>query len=329
MPHVLVAGPIHQYGIERLRAAANITFDVVDAQSLDSHISLLARADALLLRAQPMPAPLIARASRLKIISRHGVGYDSVDVAALNERAIALAVVGDVNSRAVAEHTLMLLLATAKRVRIYDRAIREGNWQVRDSRQAVDLDAKVLLVIGFGRIGRLVAELATAFRMRVLVHDPLIDSSVILEAGATPASDLTAALAQADCVSLHVPRSNETAMIGATELALMKPTALLINTARGGLVDEDALDIALRSGRLGGAGLDVLDTEPPRHDHPLLTNERVLVTPHAASLTEECAMRMSLTAAQNILDFFAGQLDPSLVVNRTHVSSPSADAIGA
>lgn len=329
MTHVLVAGAIHHSGIARLRAASDITLDVVDAASLESHVALLEQADAVLLRAQPMPARVITRAPRLRMVSRHGVGYDSIDLAALNDRGIALAVVGDVNSRSVAEHTVMLMLALAKRVRAYDKATREGNWQFRDSRQAVDLDAKTLLVIGFGRIGRLVAALAAAFQMRIVVHDPFVDSSVVRDAGAIPAPDLGAALEQADFVSLHVPRTTGTTTLGATELARMKPSALLINAARGGLVDENALDLALRAGRLAGAGLDVLDAEPPRRDHPLLTNERVLITPHAAALTEECSMRMSLAAAQNILDYFAGTLDPALVVNQDQISSTSRTSVRA
>lgn len=329
MVHVLVAGHIHHAGIERLRAASDVTLEVVEAISVESYAPLIERADAVLIRTQPMPEEVIARASRLRIVSRHGVGYDSIDLEALNDRGIALAVVGDVNSRSVAEHTVMLMLAVAKHVRAYDRASRDGHWQFRDSREAVDLEGKTLLLIGFGRIGRVVAELACAFRMRILVHDPFVDDSLIRDAGATSVPNIGAALEQADIVSLHVPRATDAPLLGAAQLARMKPSALLINTARGGLVDEDALDRALRAGRLGGAGLDVLVSEPPRHDHPLLTNERVLITPHAAGLTEECAMRMSVAAAENILDYFGGTLDPGLVVNRDHVSLVSATPLRA
>jgi D-3-phosphoglycerate dehydrogenase len=320
VPHVLVAGRIHQAGIERLRAAPGVTLDLVDEVSVESYAPLIERADAVLIRTQPMPARVIARAARLRVVSRHGVGYDAVDVTALNHRKIPLAVVGDVNSRSVAEQTFMLMLALAKRVRAYDQATRDGNWQFRDSREAVDLAGKTLLLIGFGRIGRIVAGLATAFQMRITVNDAFVDPSVIRDAGAVPAADLGSALEQADIVSVHIPRATGTPLLGAPELARMKPSSMVINTARGGLIDEDALDAALRAGRLGGAGLDVLDIEPPQPDHPLLSNERVLITPHAAGLTEECAMRTSTAAAQNILDYFAGTLDPALVVNRDHVS---------
>ena len=320
MPHVLVAGRIHQAGIERLRAAPGVTLDLVDEVSVESYAPLIERADAVLIRTQPMPARVIGRAPRLRIVSRHGVGYDAVDVTALNRRNIPLAVVGDVNSLSVAEHTMMFMLALAKRVRAYDQATRDGKWQFRDSREAVDLAGKTLLLIGFGRIGRIVAGLAVAFQMRVTVHDAFVDPTVIRDAGAVPAADLGTALEQADIVSVHIPRATGTPLLGARELARMKPSSMVINTARGGLIDEDALDAALRAGRLGGAGIDVLDIEPPRPDHPLLSNERVLITPHAAGLTEECAMRMSTAAAQNILDHFAGMLDPALIVNRDHLS---------
>ena len=156
--------------------------------------------------------------------------------------------------------------------------------------------------------------------MRITVNDAFVDPSVIRDAGAVAAADLGSALEQADIVSVHIPRATGTPLLGAPELARMKPSSMVINTARGGLIDEDALDAALRAGRLGGAGLDVLDIEPPQPHHPLLSNERVLITPHAAGLTEECAMRTSAAAAQNILDYFAGTLDPALVVNQDHVS---------
>lgn len=321
MPHVLVAGRIHQAGIERLRAAPGVTLDLVDEVSLESYAPLIERAEAVLIRTQPMPAQLIARAPRLRIVSRHGVGYDAIDVAALSRRGIPLAVVGDVNSRSVAEQTFMLMLALAKRVRAYDRATRDGNWRFRDSQEAVDLAGKTLLLIGFGRIGRIVAGLAAAFQMRIMVHDRFVDPSAVRNAGAVPATDLGSALEQADVVSIHIPRATDRPLLGAPQLARMKPSSMVINTARGGLIDEVALDAALRAGRLGGAGLDVLDVEPPRPDHPLLSNDRVLITPHAAGLTVECAMRMSIAAAQNILDHFAGTLDPALVVNRDHASS--------
>ncbi len=309
MPHILIAGKIHSAGIDLIRAAKGVTFDLVNDVTLASYAPLMAKADALLLRTQPLAADLIAASPLLKIVSRHGVGYDAVDGAALKARDIPLTIVGDVNSRAVAEHTLALMLAAARRVVVHDHAAKSGNWNLRNQFDAVELDGKVVLVCGFGRIGRRVAELARAFGMEVHAHDPFAKIE-----GAIAAPDLKAALAQADYVTLHMP-GVKGAILGADELALMKPTAIIINAARGGLVDEAALDRALRARKIYGAAFDVLVDEPPKPDHPLLSNPHFTLSPHMAGLTQECAKRMSLAAAQNILDFFDGKLDQHLVVN--------------
>ena len=311
MPHVVVAGKIHEDGVALLRAAQGFTVDVVAEVSAASYAPLMPRADALLIRTQACTAEVIASAPNLKIVSRHGVGYDSVDVAALNARKIPLAIVGDVNSRAVAEHTLALMLAAARRVVAHDAASRNGNWNERNRFDAVELDGKELLIMGYGRIGRRVAELARAFGMAVMAYDPFItDGSTVPE--------LKSALARADFVTLHMPAAKG-AVIGAAELALMKPSAIIINAARGGLVDEAALDEALRARKIYAAGLDVLVEEPPKPDHPLLSNPYVTLSPHNAGLTAECARRMGLAAAQNIIDCFAGKLDSRLVVNAREI----------
>lgn len=315
MPHILVAGKIHEDGVALLRSTPEITFDLVDEVSLESYAPLVAKADAILIRTQPLPAPVIADATRLQIVSRHGVGYDAVDLAALNARGILLAIVGDVNSRAVAEHTLMLMLSAARCTVSQDIASRNGNWQVRNQFQTGELDGKVLLLIGFGRIGRRVASLAQAFGMTVMACDPFAEPRVFTEASVEEAADLDAAYARADYVSLHVPASSNGPLLGPRELSLLKPAAIVVNTARGELIDEVALDEALRAGRLGAAALDVLVDEPPRNDHPLLLNPRVTISPHSAGLTRECAARMAVASVQNILDYFAGTIDPRLLVN--------------
>lgn len=315
MPHVLVAGRLHQAGIDRLNRADGVTYRLIDEVSLESYAPYMSEADAVLLRTQPMTAEVIAGGNRLRIVSRHGVGYDAVDVAALNARKIPLAIVGDVNSRAVAEHTLMLMLAVARRTAAHDHASKSGGWNVRNSFDTVELDGKELLLMGLGRIGRRVAQLAHAFGMTVAAYDPFVPPDVMAKHGVRPVTDLDGALARADYLSLHMPPSPKGPLIGEAELARMKPTAILVNAARGGLVDETALDHALRTARLYGAGLDVLAQEPPSPDHPLLSNPRVTISPHAAGLTEECAARMAIASVQNILDCFEGRLDPALVVN--------------
>jgi D-3-phosphoglycerate dehydrogenase len=296
-----------------------MTCDFVDDVSFESYAPLMPKADAVLIRTQPMPAAVIDRALRLKLVSRHGVGYDAIDVEALNRRGIPLAIVGDVNSRAVAEHTLMLMLAAARRTVPHDSASKNGNWQVRNKFEGTELDKKVLLLCGFGRIGRRVAALAQAFGMTVMAYDPFIGAGFILAAGVRPVEVLETALPEADYLSMHIPASPKGALIGESEIAKLKSSAIVVNTARGGLIDEAALDAALRSGRLAGAALDVFVQEPPPSDHPLLHNERVTISPHSAGLTQECARRMGLAAAQNIVDFFAGKIDPALVVNIDHV----------
>jgi D-3-phosphoglycerate dehydrogenase / 2-oxoglutarate reductase len=311
MPHVLIAGKIHDAGVDVFKAAPGFTFEQVLDVTLAAYAPLMPKADAVLLRTQPLRAELITQSPNLKIVSRHGVGYDAVDVAALNARKISLAIVGDVNSRAVAEHTLSLMLAAARRVVAHDQASRGGNWNLRNAFDSVELDGKSLLIVGFGRIGRRVAELARAFGMHIMAHDPFLD---VAAAGAEAAQDLNAALAKADYVSLHMPGAKG-AIIGAAELAVMKPSAIIVNAARGGLVDEAALDAALRNRKIYAAALDVLVDEPPKPDHPLLSNPHITISPHNAGLTQECAKRMAVSAAQNILDYFAGSLDAKLVVN--------------
>ena len=319
MPHILVAGKLHPAGVERLMSAKEISYTLVDEISRESYLPHVGDADAVVLRTQPMTADVIAAAPRLKLVSRHGVGYDAVDVAALSARGIPLCIVGDVNSRAVAEHTLMLMLATARKAAQHDAAVRRGDWNLRNRFETVELDGKTLLLVGFGRIGRRVAELARAFGMTVTAYDPFVKPEVMAKHGVRPAADLVKALGGADYVSLHMPGSTAGAVIWEEEIRAMKPGAILINAARGGLVDEEALDRALREGRLAGAGLDVFRTEPPAADHPLLSNERLLLSPHAAGLTAECAARMAVASVQNVLDHFAGRLDPALVVNAVEV----------
>ena len=311
MPHVIVAGKIHEAGVALLQATPGFTVEVVHEVSLASYAPFMPKADALLIRTQPCTAEVIASAPQLKIVSRHGVGYDAVDVAALNARKIPLAIVGDVNSRAVSEHTLALMLAAARRVVAHDAASRQGHWNERNKFDAVELDGKTLLVIGFGRIGRRVAELARAFGMDIMAYDPFVSDGHMV-------TDLKAALGKADFVSLHMPGAKG-AMIGTAELAMMKPSAIIINAARGGLVDEAALDAALRSRKIYAAGLDVLVEEPPKADHPLLSNPFITISPHNAGLTQECARRMGIAAAQNIIDCLAGKLDTKLVVNAEEI----------
>lgn len=314
MPHVLVAGKLHPSGIELLDASPGVTYEYVEDVSEASYAPLIGKADGLVIRTQPLSAPTVARAERLKIVSRHGVGYDAVDLPSLNRRGIALAIVGDVNSVSVAEHAMMLLLAATKRLIRADRSVRDNEWGWRNRLEASDLAGKRLLILGFGRIGRHLARMAATFGMDVRAYDPFLESQGWPEGPVAPVRDLKAGLAWADAVSVNVPKTDRPA-IGAEELSAMKPTAVLINTARGGVVDEAALIAALRAGRIAAAGIDVFDDEPPAADHPLFAFDQVILTPHIAGLTAECGERMAISSVQNVLDFFAGRIDAALVVN--------------
>lgn len=315
MPRVLVVEPIHQSGLDILRRRNGIIVEQL-GQTNEGTIAAGAReADAILIRTSRLSAAAIEGARRLKVVSRHGVGYDNIDLAALNARRIPLAVVGAVNAISVAEHTFFLLLTAVKRGLAYDRAVREGRWSLRNSLGARELDGKMLLIVGLGRIGRNVAAKAQAFGMHVMAYDPFLDQAPA-ELRVELVGDLDEALAKADAVSLHVPMTASTRLLfDASRLATMKASAVLVCTARGGLVDEAALAAALKDGRLAAAGLDVFAEEPPAADHPLYALDNAVLSPHSAALTEECAARMSAVSAQNCLDALDGRLDPSLVVN--------------
>ena len=319
MPHVVVAGILHPSGLALLADAPGVSFDHIEEISEPSYQRCLARADAVILRTQPMCAASVAMAPRLQIVSRHGVGYDAVDVAALNARAIPLCIVGDVNSVSVAEHAMMLILACAKQLIRADRAARTGPWVWRNRLEQTEVAGKHLLILGYGRIGRHLARMAAAFDMQVTAFDPYVAAKGWPEGVARPVAALAEGLAQADFVSAHLPKPDRP-VLGAAELALMKRGTVVINTSRGGIVDEVALAAALTSGHIAAAGLDVFETEPPAADHPLLAFDQVILTPHIAGLTREAAERMAIASVQNVLDHFAGRLDPDLIVNRDALS---------
>jgi D-3-phosphoglycerate dehydrogenase len=296
-----------------------VTFDYVEEVSEPSYAPLISKAEGLVIRTQPLSASTVAQADKLRIVSRHGVGYDSVDLPSLNARGIALAVVGDVNSVSVAEHAMMLMLAAGKRVVRGDQAVRDGDWSWRNGLEPCELCNKRLLIVGYGRSGRHLARMAEGFRVQVRAYDPFLAEKGWPDGAVPVVSHLPEGLAWADFVSVHAPRTDQP-IIGAPELAVMKPTAILVNTARGGAVDEEALVAALRDRRLAAAGLDVFNDEPPSLGSPLLAMDQVVLSPHVAGLTAECAERMAVSSVQNVLDFFAGHLDPALVVNGGHVN---------
>lgn len=312
--HLLVAGKLHPSGEALLRAlpARGITVDYVEEVSEPSYAPLIHKADALVIRTQPLSAATIARAEQLKVVSRHGVGYDSVDLAALNARGIALTIVGDVNSVSVAEHAMMQLLAGAKRALRADHSVRGGDWGWRNRLEQQEISGKNLLILGYGRIGRHLARMAVGFEMQVRAYDPFLERAGWPEGPVRPAT-LDDGLAWADCISVHIPKGDRPA-IGAAEIARMKRGAILANTARGGVVCEQALADALASGQVGAAGIDVFDIEPPESS-PLFAQSAALLSPHIAGLTAECGERMAIASVENALDYLAGSIDRHLIVN--------------
>lgn len=316
MAVVTVVGRVHEEGLASLRARSDLTLRVLTEPTPATILAAMPDTVAILARTQPIDASAIAAAPGLRIVSRHGVGFDNVDVAALSRRGIPLAVAGTANMVAVAEHALWMMLELVKRGRRVDAETRRGDWSARSRPVSSELYGKTLLVVGFGRIGSRVAARARAFEIRVLVVDPYVAPERIRAAGCEPVPSLAAGLAEADIVSLHCPLASDTRhLIDASAMAAMRPGALLVNTARGGLVDEAALATALRDGRLAGAGIDVFEDEPAAASHPLMALPNALLSPHNAGVTVESAVRMAIESAENILAALDGRLDPSMVVN--------------
>ncbi len=269
-----------------------------------------AEAEALIVGNDTVSAEVIAALPRLKVISRYGVGYDNVDLAAATARGIPVTNTPGTNDESVADLVFGLLLALARQIPAVAALTRQGRWERLPGTQVY---GKTLGIIGFGRIGRGVARRAAGFSMRVLVDDPYVDAVVAEGLGASPVTR-EELLAASDFVTLHVPFTKENVnLIGRAELALMKPAALLINTARGGLVDEKALAEALKNGRLAGAALDVLEHEPPQ-SRELLDLDNVLITAHIGGFTREATAAMSGLAARNVVEALSGR-EPEHTVN--------------
>ncbi|MSO74891.1 MAG: hydroxyacid dehydrogenase [Alphaproteobacteria bacterium] len=316
MAIVLIYDSIDQAGLDVLKARADLKIVNVPANDTDRLMAELPCADAAILRYYPFNHAAVAAGKRLKVIQRHGVGYDRVDVVAATKHRIPVATVGEANSVTVAELTLYFMLAAAKQGVALDRMTRTGEWKSRETIPTIELFEKQVLIIGFGRIGTRVAPRCAAFGMRVHVCDPNVSDNDIRAAGYVPVNDFRAALPEMDFVTVHVPLSDETRhMFDHATLARMKMSAVFINTARGEIADNVAVADALTSGKLFAAGFDVFEPEPPGATHPLVMHPRTVITPHAAALTRECNRRTSIRCAHNAIDAIDGRLDPSYVVN--------------
>ena len=313
---VIVIQPIHAEGMKILHAREDLEVIVPDNPDPSTWSNFLPGTEALCVRLSKIPRSLIEAAPDLKIISRHGVGCDNIDVEAATDNGVVVATVGLANAPSVVEHTLALMLARAKRLFDVDRDVRGGDYMRKLQLEGQDIGGRTVLIIGLGRIGSRLAKALNGLGMKCLGVDPAYTPAQIEAMGCEPVTDFRVALPRADFVTVHTPLQDDTRnLIGAPELALMKPSAYVINCARGGIVNEAALVDALNSRRIKGAALDVQVKEPPAPDDPLLTCDRLVLTPHSAAATPETMMRSSVTVAQNVLDCFDGRLPVGHVVN--------------
>lgn len=307
---ILLLEPIHPAAIELLAhhdevVLAGSPTDIEVEGSAQQVVAVLTRGRGR------VSAGLIERLPNLRVVARCGVGLDNIDLAAAKAREISVVYAPGSTTASLAEHTLMLMLASARRLYQMADAVHAGRWAVRDQYMGLELRGKTLGIIGLGDIGRRVAELAAAFQMRV-VYWSRSSREPRYEAMTLP--DL---LATADVVSLHTALTAETRqIIGATELAQMKPEAILINTARGGLIDQAALREALERGQIGLFAADVLDPEPPASSEALLVSERTLITPHIAALTDITYQTMCVSTARNVLAILRGEAPQKQAVYR-------------
>jgi D-3-phosphoglycerate dehydrogenase len=282
--------------------------NLISARDFEAMLTQHAPVHGVALGATRFGEPELEASGDMKVVTRIGVGYDAVDVPALSKRKVPLMVAGTANSPSVAEQALFMMLTLAKRAQEMHAMVKDGTWANRLGVLPFDLYGKTVLIIGFGRIGTRTAKRCLAMEMNVLVYDPYKPAAEIKAAGCEAVTDLEAALPRADFVTVHCPKTPETVgFINAAKLQLMKPSAYLINTARGGIVDEKALYEALVSKKIAGAGLDVFEVEPPPVGQPLHALPNVIMAPHVAGVTVEAVRRMSEQTARNILSVLDGE----------------------
>lgn len=314
MEKVLLPEKIIDEGLELLKDKAEVVIlkDVAEQTIIDE----VHDAFAIVLRSRAkITRRVIEAAPKLKVISRTGAGYDNVDVEAATEHGVLVCNLPGINSVSVAEHTLSLMLALLKQLFKMDSYVRNGQWYKRSEFIAEDAAGKSVGIIGLGRIGREVMARCRALGMNILAYDPYV-KDLQKDDGIRLYDNLEALFAEADIITLHVPNVPETRqMVTEHLLSLMKPTAYIVNTSRGEVIDQQALVKALKDGKIAGAALDVFSKEPVEVDNPLLTLDNVILTPHAAALTKESGVKMTVEAVKQVIDCLEGRL-PSHIVNR-------------
>ena len=297
LPRVLIPHPIHADGVARLRG--HFVVDAPPAQDETARRKSFGNADALIVRNMGIDAGLMDASPRLKVIAKHGAGVDNIDTPAATVRGIVVACVPGGNADAVAEATVAMMLAALRRVPEVHGLVADGRFSARWELRYEQLLDRTLGLVGLGNIGTRVAKICSGgFRMRVLAYDPALSEVAVRERGAAKVDDLDALLSASDVVSLHLPLTPQTRhIIGREQLRAMKPTAILVNAARGPLINEDALAEALRERWITGAAIDVFEVEPPSLDNPILAAPNVVFSPHTAGNTVEAARYLAVASA--------------------------------
>ena len=318
MHKIAIVDKMHEDGINLLKKNPKFECEVIDDLSKENLILKLPNFDGITLRRGKIDAEILEKCKKLKVISRHGVGYDNVDTNFLKKNKMTLLVTGSTTSTSPAEHIMFMILNISKSFNLYDESVRNGNFDkiMHMKHNSFELFDKKILIIGFGRIGKKLIKRCLGFEMQVLVYDPFVDKQIIGSLGGQKINDLDEALKEIDILSLSVPLTKDTHnMINLKKMKMMKNTSIIINTSRGGVINEKDLNYALDKKIIYGAGIDVFEKEPPSNDNLLLKNKKVLLSPHAATLTRECTSNMAIQTAQNIIDFFENKLNKLMVVN--------------
>ena len=316
MKNILIIQPIDKSGIEILENHPDYNFEIIDGTNLEEIKKKIIECDGISIRTAKLPAEVIRGAKNLKIISRHGVGYDNIDLEAAKEKNITISITATANAVAVAEHVMFMLLNISKRKDMYDKTVKSGRFNDRNKLpKTIELWNKNILIMGFGRIGKSLIKRCIGFEMNVYVYDPFVSKEEIESLGGKKIEDLKEGVKKMDALTLHMPLNEKTKnIINYEVLKNMKKNCIIINASRGGIINENDLNKSLNENRIFGAGLDVFDTEPPDNDNPLLKNDKTFLSPHTAAFTEECMVRMGKETIQNIIDFFDKKLEKSKIV---------------
>ena len=316
MKNILIIQPIDKSGIEILENHPDYNFEIIDGTNLEEIKKKIIECDGISIRTAKLPAEVIRGAKNLKIISRHGVGYDNIDLESAKEKNITISITATANAVAVAEHVMFMLLNISKRKDMYDKTVKSGRFNDRNKLpKTIELWNKNILIMGFGRIGKSLIKRCIGFEMNVYVYDPFVSKEEIESLGGKKIEDLKEGVKKMDALTLHMPLNEKTKnIINYDVLKNMKKNCIIINASRGGIINENDLNKSLNENKIFGAGLDVFDTEPPDNDNPLLKNDKTFLSPHTAAFTEECMVRMGKETIQNIIDFFDKKLEKSKIV---------------